>query len=118
MQPSWQGYCFVVLWAHDNSENWAIDMHKKDLINAVAEESGATKIAAELIIDTVFKAIVTGLKADKEARFVGFGSFVVQTRAARKAYNPRTRAEIDVPAKNVVVFRPGKEFKDAVNAQG
>ena len=82
----------------------------------VAKESGATNEAAELIIDTVLKAIVTGLKADKEARFIGFGSFVVQARAARKGRNPRTGLEIAIPAKNAVVFRPGKEFKDAVNS--
>lgn len=93
-------------------------MNKQGLIDFVANESGTTKEASSKAIDAVFKGVVYGLRTDKKIQLVGFGSFDIQTRSARKARNPQTGAEVDVPTKEVVRFRPGKEFKASVNASG
>ena len=71
-------------------------MNKQDLIDFVSDKTGLTKIDSNKSIDAVFDGIVSGLKADKEAKFIGFGSFGVQARAARKGRNPRTGGHIQV----------------------
>jgi len=90
-------------------------MNKHDLIDFVSDKTGLTKIDSSKSIDAVFEGIVSGLKADKEAKFIGFGSFGVQARAARKGRNPRTGVEIEIAASNAVSFKAGKEFKESVN---
>jgi DNA-binding protein HU-beta len=90
-------------------------MNKQNLIDFVSEKTGLTKIDSNKSIDAVFDGIVSGLKADKEAKFVGFGSFGVQARAARKGRNPRTGVEIEIAASNAVSFKAGKEFKESIN---
>ncbi len=91
-------------------------MNKQDLIDFVATKTGQNKKDAGHSIDAVFEGIVAGLKADKEARFVGFGSFAVVASAARKGRNPRTGEEIAIAASKRPTFKPGKEFKEAVNS--
>ena len=90
-------------------------MNKQDLIDFVSDKTGLTKIDSNKSIDAVFDGIVSGLKGDKEAKFIGFGSFGVQARAARKGRNPRTGVEIEIAASNAVSFKAGKEFKESVN---
>ena len=90
-------------------------MNKQDLIDFVSDKTGLTKIDSSKSIDAVFDGIVSGLKADKEAKFIGFGSFGVQARAARKGRNPRTGVEIEIAASNAVSFKAGKEFKESIN---
>jgi DNA-binding protein HU-beta len=90
-------------------------MNKQNLIDFVSDKTGLTKIDSSKSIDAVFEGIVSGLKADKEAKFIGFGSFGVQARAARKGRNPRTGVEIEIAASNAVSFKAGKEFKESVN---
>ncbi len=90
-------------------------MNKHDLIDFVSDKTGLTKIDSNKSIDAVFDGIVSGLKADKEAKFVGFGSFGVQARAARKGRNPRTGVEIEIAASNAVSFKAGKEIRAAIN---
>jgi len=91
-------------------------MNKQDLIDFVADKTGLTKKDSLQAVDAVFDGIVSGLKGDKEAKFVGFGSFAVTAIAARKGRNPRTGAEIDIAASNRPTFKAGKEFKAAVNS--
>jgi DNA-binding protein HU-beta len=90
-------------------------MNKQHLIDFVSDKTGLTKTDSSRSIDAVFDGIVSGLKADKEAKFIGFGSFGVQARAARKGRNPRTGVEIEIAASNAVSFKAGKEFKESVN---
>lgn len=91
-------------------------MNKQNLIDFVADATKLTKKDATHAVDAVFDGIVSGLKKDKEARFVGFGSFKVQKSAARKARNPRTGEEINIAASNRPSFKAGKELKEAVNS--
>ncbi len=90
-------------------------MNKQDLVDFVADKTGLTKKDSGQAVDAVFDGIVSGLKKDKDARFVGFGSFSVTASAARKGRNPRTGVEIEIAASNRPTFKPGKEFKAAVN---
>ena len=92
-------------------------MTKIDLVNAVANGvEGLTKKKVTAVVDTVFAEIFNSLKSGAKVQLVGFGTFDVQKRSARKGRNPQNPSQvIDIPAKNVPVFRAGKALKDAVN---
>lgn len=89
-------------------------MNKSELVDAVAAETNLTKIQASEAIDAVIHAIQNALKGGQQVNLVGFGSFMVTERAARTGRNPRTGAEINIPAANLPKFKPGKGLKDAV----
>ncbi len=89
-------------------------MNKGDIVNAVAEIV-ATKKEAQAVVDCVFDTITGALKDKDAVQIAGFGSFKVNKRDARKGRNPQTGAAIDIPARNVPKFTPGKALKDAVN---
>ncbi len=90
-------------------------MNKAELIAAIAAKTGDTKKAAEATVNA-FIDVVTGelVKGDK-VQLVGFGSFEVRKRAARKGRNPQTKEEIKIPASKAPVFKAGKALKDLVN---
>ncbi|MDR1481426.1 MAG: HU family DNA-binding protein [Synergistaceae bacterium] len=92
-------------------------MTKAELANEVAAAvEGLTKKKAAEVVDAVFNAIQAGLSKEEKIQAVGFGTFEVQHRSARKGRNPQNPTEeIDIPAKKVPVFRAGKALKDAVN---
>ena len=90
-------------------------MNKSDLIAAMAAKTGSTKKDAEAtlnaFVDVVTEAVVKG----DNVQLVGFGSFEVRKRAARKGRNPQTKEEIKIPASKAPVFKAGKALKDLVN---
>jgi DNA-binding protein HU-beta len=88
-------------------------MNKADLVSEVAKVV-ETKKAAASAVDCVFEVITKALKKKARVTLVGFGTFAVTKRAARKGRNPRTGKEIKIPAKNVPKFIPGRELKNAV----
>ncbi|MBP0614762.1 HU family DNA-binding protein [Jiella sp. KSK16Y-1] len=90
-------------------------MNKNDLVSAVAEHAELSKQQAGSAVDAVFEAIETAMAKGDDVRLVGFGTFSVSHRAASKGRNPSTGAEVDIPARNVPKFAPGKGLKDAVN---
>ena len=85
-------------------------MNKSELVSAVAQKSGLTKVDAKKALDGVLESISEELKNDGRVVLVGFGSFSVTERSARKGINPRTKEPIDIPAKKVVKFKPGSEL--------
>jgi len=89
-------------------------MNKGDLINEVAKVV-ATKKEAQEAVDCIFSSITTSLKKKGTVTLVGFGTFKVNKRKARKGRNPKTGEEIKIKAKNVPKFVAGKALKDAVN---
>lgn len=89
-------------------------MNKQAIIEVVHEQLGGTKVAAEQVVDTIIESIVGTLKKGEEVSIAGLGIFSVKRRAPRKARNPRTGEEIEVPAMNVPKFRAAKALKDAV----
>ncbi|MFB5662148.1 HU family DNA-binding protein [Alteribacillus sp. HJP-4] len=90
-------------------------MNKTDLINSVSEQADISKKDASKAVDAVFDSITDSLKKGDKIQLVGFGSFEVRERAARKGRNPQTGEEIKIPATKNPAFRPGKQLKDAVN---
>jgi len=90
-----------------------IYVNKKDLIEAVAKVVSTKKEAADAV-DTLIKTITTALKKGDSVMLVGFGTFKVTKRGARKGRNPQTGKEIKIPAKKVPVFKAGAALKKAV----
>ena len=88
--------------------------NKVDIVNAVHQVLGGTKVSAEGAVDTVIDTIVNSLKRGDEVSIAGLGIFSVKSRAARTARNPRTGESISVPSMKVPKFRPAKALKDAV----
>lgn len=90
-------------------------MNKQDLINFVATNSNLTKADSERAVSAVFQGIKETLCRGERASFVGFGTFMTAERQARNGRNPRTGAEIHIPAARQPKFRPGKELRESVN---
>ncbi len=88
-------------------------MNKGDLVNEVAKMV-STKKDAQAAVDCVFSTITKALKNKDTVTLIGFGTFKVAQRKARKGRNPQTGAEIKIKAKKVPKFVPGKALKDAV----
>lgn len=90
-------------------------MNKTDLIDAIAEAADISKSSAGRALDAAVEAVTVSLKKGDPVSLVGFGTFSVKHRPARKGRNPRTGAEIDIAAATVPGFKAGKALKDAVN---
>ncbi len=90
-------------------------MNKSDLIAAIAAKTGDTKKNAEASLDAFIDVITESLVKGDKVQLVGFGSFEVRKRAARKGRNPQTKEEIKIPASKAPVFKAGKALKDLVN---
>jgi len=88
-------------------------MNKRDLVNEV-EKVVSSKKEAQAAVDCVFSSITQALKKQDTVTVVGFGTFKVQKREARKGRNPATGEEIQIKAKNVPKFTAGKALKEAV----
>lgn len=90
-------------------------MNKAELIAAVAAKTGDTKKVAEASVNALVEVITEALAEGEKVQLVGFGSFEVRKRAARKGRNPQTKEEIKIPASKAPVFKAGKALKDLVN---
>jgi integration host factor subunit beta len=91
-------------------------MTKAELVEEVARAAELTKKDSEVIVDEVFKNIIQALNRGEKIELRGFGSFRVRQRDARRGRNPKTGAPVDIPAKRVPYFKPGKELKELINA--
>ncbi len=90
-------------------------MNKSELIAAMSAKTGATKKSSEEALEAFISTVTTSLKKGEKVQLVGFGSFEVRKRAARKGRNPQTKEEIKIPASKAPVFKAGKALKDVVN---
>ena len=90
-------------------------MNKAELVAAIASKKGDTKKGAEASVNAFVDVITDALAKGDKVQLVGFGSFEVRKRAARKGRNPRTKEEIKIPASKAPVFKAGKALKDLVN---
>ncbi len=89
-------------------------MNKAELVEAMANESGLTKADAKKALDSFIKSTSGALAKGDRVALVGFGSFSVTMREARKGRNPQTGKEIMIAAKKVIKFKPGSELADNV----
>lgn len=90
-------------------------MNKAELVEEVASQTGLTKRVCRQTIDSITSAITGSLASGEKVTLVGFGSFKVRKRKARRGRNPQTGTEIQIPAKEVPKFEPGKNLKEAVS---
>lgn len=89
-------------------------MTKAELIGKMAAGAKVSKAAAGKALDAYIGAVKASLKKEERVTLVGFGTFSVSKRKARKGRNPRTGKEIKIPARKVPKFTAGKAFKDAI----
>jgi len=82
-------------------------MNKQDLIDSMAKAAGITKVQAQSALDAFMGSTQTALKKGDKVILLGFGTFSVTKRSARKGRNPQTGKEINIPAKKVVKFKAG-----------
>ena len=90
-------------------------MNKAELIAAIAAQTNETKKNAEAAVNAFVDVVTEALAKGDKVQLVGFGSFEVRKRAARKGRNPQTKEEIKIPASKAPVFKAGKALKDLVN---
>lgn len=89
-------------------------MNKAELIDSMAEGANLSKADAKRALDSFLNSTSKSLKKGDKVALVGFGTFSVSKRAARKGRNPQTGKEIDIAAKNVVKFKAGSELSNTV----
>jgi len=90
-------------------------MNKGELVQYYADKHNVTLTEAERHISAFTDTIISAIKDGKDIQLVGFGSWSISKRAARKGRNPQTGAVIDIKASNAVTFKAGQKLKDAVN---
>ena len=88
---------------------------KADIIERIASGTGLTKIETEAVVNGFIATVIKALTQGEGVELRGFGSFRAQHRAARTARNPRTKEVVDIEARYVPVFKPSKDFRDAVD---
>jgi integration host factor subunit beta len=92
-------------------------MTKAELVEDVARAAELTKKDAERLVEIVFESIIETLNQGEKIELRGFGSFRVRERGARRGRNPKTGDPVDIPAKRVPYFKPGKEMKELINEE-
>ena len=90
-------------------------MNKTELVAAMAEHADMTKKDAEKALTAFTEVVAKELKKGEKIQLVGFCTFEVAERAARKGINPKTKEEINIEASKAPKFKPGKALKDEVN---
>ena len=90
-------------------------MTKANLVEDILQLGDLTRRDGEVIVDTVFDAVIGALRSGDKIEIRGFGSFRIRQRKPRLGRNPKTGAKVEVPAKRVPYFKPSKELRDLVN---
>ena len=89
-------------------------MNKTEFINAVAEKSGLSKVDAKKAVEAFVETVSSELKEGGKVALLGFGSFSVAEKSARKGVNPKTKQPIEVPARKSVKFKAGAELTEII----
>jgi len=89
-------------------------MNKAELVEEVANQTGLKKRTSREVVDAVISTITDSLAREEKVTLVGFGTFQVMERKARRGVNPQTRETIQIPTKKVPKFRAGKSLREAV----
>lgn len=89
-------------------------MNKTELVNAIAEKANLTKVDAKAALDATIEAVAEALAKDDKVALIGFGTFSITKKNARTGINPKTKAKIEIPAKNAVKFKAGADLNEKV----
>jgi integration host factor subunit beta len=92
-----------------------VKMTKAELVEKVSGQINLTKKQTEIIVNTVFQSITESLSEGQKVELRGFGSFRIRERNARLGRNPKSGAQVNVPAKRVPFFKAGKELRELVD---
>ena len=92
-----------------------INLTKKDLVNSVYMQIGFSKQISENLIDEFFSLIVSNLIKNKSVKISNFGTFSIRSKKSRIGRNPKTKEEKTISKRDVVLFKPSKEFKELLN---
>ena len=92
-----------------------INLTKKDLVNLVYMQIGFSKKISESLIEEIFLLIIDSLIKEKRIKLSKFGTFSIRSKKSRMGRNPKTKEEKMISKRNVVLFKPSKEFKNLIN---
>ena len=92
-----------------------VNLTKKDLVNLVYMQLGFSKLISEHLIDDFLKIIENNLKTEKKLKLSKFGTFSIREKKSRLGRNPKTKEEKTISKRNVLLFKPSKEFREFVN---
>ena len=92
-----------------------INLTKKDLVNQIYMQIGFSKQISESLIDDFFLMIITNLIEKKKLKISNFGTFHIRNKKSRIGRNPKTKEEKNISERNVVLFKPSKDFKEFIN---
>ena len=95
-----------------------INLTKKDLVNLVYMQLGFSKQISENLIEDFLSTIVSNIKKEKKLKLSKFGTFSIRQKKSRIGRNPKTKETKMISSRDVVLFKPSKEFKDFVNLNG
>ena len=95
-----------------------INLSKKDLVNIIYMQIGFSKQITESIVNEFFSIIISNLCKKKSIKISKFGTFLIKSKNSRIGRNPKTKEEKEISKRNVVLFKPSKEFKDLLNNSG
>ena len=92
-----------------------VNLTKKDLVNLIYMQLGFSKQIAENLIEEFFYLISTNLKKEKKIKISKFGTFSIKEKKTRIGRNPKTKEKKNISKRNIVLFKPSKEFKELIN---
>ena len=92
-----------------------INLTKKDLVNLIYMQLGFSKQISENLIEDFLSTIVYNIKSEKKLKLSKFGTFTIRQKKSRIGRNPKTKETKMITSRDVVLFKPSKEFKDFVN---
>ena len=95
-----------------------INLSKKDLVNIIYMQIGFSKQITESLVDEFFSVIISNLCKKKSVKISKFGTFLIRSKNSRIGRNPKTKEEKEISKRDVVLFKPSKEFKDLLNNSG
>ena len=95
-----------------------INLSKKELVNIIYMQIGFSKQITESLVDEFFSIIISNLCKKKSVKISKFGTFLIRSKNSRIGRNPKTKEEKEISKRNVVLFKPSKEFKDLLNNSG
>ena len=95
-----------------------INLTKRDLVNAIYMQVGFSKQITENLVEEFFSVIVSNLRKKKNVKISKFGTFLIKSKNSRNGRNPKTKEEKEISKRDVVLFKPSKEFKELLNNNG
>ena len=95
-----------------------INLTKKDLVNSIYMQVGFSKQITENLVEEFFSIIVSNLCKKRSVKISNFGTFLIRSKSSRVGRNPKTKEETEISKRDVVLFKPSKEFRKYINNNG